>query len=93
MTWDGKERRSDNKLHDEDIDRIVSGVRESFNDHFCRFNGITTKDMENVVDFTLKFKGLAEQTGMWVWKIIIGIIIAGGASLTALGFWTKTRGK
>ena len=96
MTWDGIERRNDrrsNRLHDEDIDLIVSSITGSLQHHFCRFDNITTDDMKEVVKFTLKFKGVAEQTGMWVWKIIIGLVVTGGASLTALGFWTKTRGK
>ena len=93
MTWDKIERRTVTKLHDEDIDKIVSGIKESFNGHLCRFDNITTDDMKEVVKFTLKFKGIAEQTGMWVWKIIIGIIVTGGAGLTALGLWRKSNGE
>ena len=93
MTWDGKERRTDAKLHDEDIDRIVEGVKESINTHFCRFDNITTDDMKEVVKFTLKFKGVAEKTGMWIFFTVITILTTGASALIALGLWRKSGGE
>ena len=97
MTWDGVDRRTERrtvtKLHNEDIDKIVSSIKESFTEHPCRFGDITKKDMQNVVDFTLKFKGLAEKTGMWVLYIIVTILTTGAAGLMALGLWRKSNGE
>jgi len=88
-----EERRKAFRLHKDDIDLIVSGVEESIDGHICRFTSITTKEMETIVPFMLTFKGVVEKTGMWVWKLIIGVVAAGIMGLTALGFWHKYGGK
>lgn len=87
-TWTGEERRR-NRLNKDDVALIVEGVTSQMNSHYCRFNSISVEEMAEVVPFMLSFKGVVEKTGMLIWKIIIGFILAGVLGWTALGFWNK----
>jgi len=91
--WNKEERRFNNRLHDDDIKLIVSGVTNSLDSHYCRFQSIKTEDMEAVVPFMLSFKGVTEKTGMLIWKLIIGTFIVGIFGLIGLGFWNRVGGK
>ena len=89
-TWNGEERRT-NRLHEDDIKLIVSGVSDSLSNHYCRFDKIKTDDMEEVIPFMLSFKSLTEKTGVIIWKaIVVGILMITGG-LISLGFWSKMK--
>ena len=89
--WNGEEQRK-NRLHEDDITLIVSGVTNSLSNHFCRFSAIKTEDMESAVPFMLSFKSVTEKTGMIIWKaLVIGIMVVAGG-LISLGFWHKLKG-
>lgn len=89
--WNGEERRQ-SRLHEDDIKIIVSEISKAMSNHLCRFLDIKTEDMKNVFPFMLSFKKLTEKTGLFIWYLIIGAVIAGIISLTALGFWKKAGG-
>lgn len=88
--WNGEERRH-NRLHEDDLRTIIDGISSAIGDHYCRFAKIKTSELEDVIPFMMSFKGLTEKTGVLVWKIIVGAVMATVLGLISLGVWKKVQ--
>ena len=87
--WNQEERRTNNRLHEDDIKLIVSGITGSLSDHVCRFSTITTKDMEAVVEFVQGIISTTETTKKLVWKLIVSVTVISLLGWLAVGFIYK----
>jgi len=84
----GEERRH-NRLHEDDIKLIVSGISKSLSDHYCRFSSIKRDDMYEVIPFIVKFKRLSEKIGSIILVVVVTGITGGLLALLSMGFWGK----
>jgi hypothetical protein len=87
--WNEEERRINNRLHEDDIALIVSGISTSLSDHYCRFSSIKADDMYEVIPFIVKFKRLSEKIGSIILVVVVTAITGGCIALMSLGFWGK----
>ena len=87
--WNKEERRQENRLHEDDIALIVSGISTSLSEHYCRFSSIKTDDMYDVIPFIVKFKRLSEKIGSVILVVVVTVITGGLLALLSLGFWRK----
>ena len=84
--WKQEERRTNNRLHEDDIKLIVTGIAGSLSGHVCRFSTIKTKDMETVVEFVQGIISTTETTKKLVWKIIVSVTVVSLLGWLAVGF-------
>ena len=91
--WNKEERRQNNRLHEDDISLIVSGVTGSLSDHYCRFSAIKTEEMTQVIPFMLSFKRLSEKIGSVVLYVIVTVLSGGFVAIFAKGLWEKIKGE
>lgn len=84
--WKQEERRTNNRLHEDDIKLIITGIAGSLGDHVCRFSTIKTKDMEAVVEFVQGIISTTETTKKLVWKIIVSVTVVSLLGWMAVGF-------
>ena len=83
--WNGEERRI-NRLHEDDIALIVSGISSSMNGHYCRFSNIKTKNMEDIVEFVEGIMDTTKTTKKLIWKIIVSVTVAALLGWMVIGF-------
>jgi len=83
--WNGEDRRK-NRLHEEDIALIVTGISSSMNGHYCRFSNIKTKNMEDIVEFVEGIMDTTKTTKKLIWKIIVSITVVALLGWMVVGF-------
>ena len=83
---------SENRLHPDDINKIVNGITAKISDHYCRFSSIKTEDMAAVIPFMMKFKGLSEKVGSIVLYVVVTILSGGMIAIFLKGLWARIKG-